>query len=110
MKQGEIWLANLDPIKGHEQSGKRPVLIVSGNALNDHMPILWVIPITSKVKNYKGHPILNPHKENGLKEISEVMIFQLKAISKDRLIKKMGIVAQETLNQCKMTINNLLDY
>ncbi len=78
--------------------------------MNKHKPILWVLPIASKVKNYKGHPILNPKKEYGIKEASEILVFQLKAIAKERLLKKIGVAPQQIIDECRNTINNLIDY
>ncbi len=48
------------PTKGSEQAGFRPVVIVSGNLLNTHLPVVITIPLTSKIKNYKGNPVLQP--------------------------------------------------
>ena len=47
MKRGEIWLAALDPAQGHEQKGRRPVLIVSADAFNKVTKVPIVLPITS---------------------------------------------------------------
>lgn len=47
MKRGEIWLVSLDPTSGHEQQGKRPVLIVSPDQFNDITGAPVVVPITS---------------------------------------------------------------
>src|SRR5664279_4956694 len=47
MKRGEIWLVDLDPTQGHEQEGRRPVLIVSPEAFNRVMKVPVVLPITS---------------------------------------------------------------
>ncbi|HCI6063044.1 TPA: type II toxin-antitoxin system PemK/MazF family toxin [Klebsiella variicola subsp. variicola] len=47
MDRGEIWLVSLDPIAGHEQSGKRPVLIVSKASFNKLTRLLVVVPVTS---------------------------------------------------------------
>jgi mRNA-degrading endonuclease toxin of MazEF toxin-antitoxin module len=47
MKRGEIWLVGLDPTTGHEQKGRRPVLIVSPNAFNNLTKVPVVVPITS---------------------------------------------------------------
>ena len=47
MDRREIWLVSLDPIAGHEQSGKRPVLIVSKASFNNHTRLPVVVPITS---------------------------------------------------------------
>jgi mRNA-degrading endonuclease toxin of MazEF toxin-antitoxin module len=47
MKRGEIWLVGLDPTMGHQQKGRRPVLIVSPEAFNRITKVLVVLPITS---------------------------------------------------------------
>ena len=47
MKRGEIWLVGLDPTQGHEQKGRRPVLIVSPDAFNRVTKVPVVLPITS---------------------------------------------------------------
>ena len=47
MKRGEIWLVGLDPTQGHEQRGRRPVLIVSPEAFNRLTKVPVVVPITS---------------------------------------------------------------
>ena len=47
MKRGEIWLVGLDPAAGHEQKGRRPVLIVSPEAFNGVTKVPVVLPITS---------------------------------------------------------------
>lgn len=47
MKRGEIWLVGLDPTQGHEQKGRRPVLIVSPDAFNHLTKVPVVLPITS---------------------------------------------------------------
>ena len=47
MKRGEIWVVSLDPTSGHEQRGRRPVLIVSPDAFNRVTKVPVVLPITS---------------------------------------------------------------
>ena len=110
MKQGEIWNANLNPAKGSEQAGFRPIVIVSGNLLNEHLPIAIVIPLTTKIKNYKGNPVLKPSRTNGLKAESEMLVFHIRSVSKDRLIKKMGVIKPEELSYAIKTLNDILKY
>ena len=52
MLQKDIYWANLDPIKGKEQKGKRPVVIISGNTMNKNLGIFIICPISSKIKDY----------------------------------------------------------
>ena len=57
MRQGEIWFANLDPVKGSEQSGMRPVVIISGNTLNDAASYRYRCPrhVKDKIVSYLRH-------------------------------------------------------
>ena len=110
MKQAEIWYADLNPTKGSEQAGLRPVVVVSGNLLNEHLTVVIVIPLTTKIKNYKGNPVLMPTKLNGLKSESEMLVFHVRSVSKDRLVKKIGSIEKEELNRTIKTLNDILKY
>jgi mRNA interferase MazF len=110
MKQGEIWYADLNPSKGREQAGLRPVLIISGNLLNEHLSIVIVMPLTTKIKNYKGNPILTPSKINGLKVESEVLVFHVRSVSKERLVRRIGKIAENELEAAIKTLNDILNY
>jgi mRNA interferase MazF len=97
MRQGEIWLASLNPAKGSEQAGKRPVVIISGDTLNDALPIVIVIPITARMKSYPACVPLKAQSVNGLKHNSEAITFQVRAITKQRLTKCLGRVSASEL-------------
>ncbi len=97
MRQGEVWFANLNPAKGSGQSGRRPVVIISGNTLNETLPIVIVVPITSKVKSYPTCVLLRPGRANGLKQESEVIPFQVRTITKKRLTKRIGRITPDEL-------------
>lgn len=86
------------------------MLVISGNMLNQHLPIAIVAPLTTKIKNYKGNPVLTPDKVNGLKHKSEVLVFHVRSISKDRLQKKIGQVDKSTMAYAIKTLNDLLTY
>lgn len=110
MKQGEIWMVNLDPSMGSEQAGFRPVVILSGDLLNTYLKVVIVAPLTTKVKGYKGNPILEPTKENGLKSKSEILIFHIRSVSKERLVSKVGSVDESVVQQSVKTLNDILRY
>ncbi len=110
MKQGEIWQANLNPSQGSEQAGFRPVVILSGNLLNSHLPVVITAPLTTKIKGYKGNPVLKPSKINGLKSESELLVFHIRSVSKDMLIKKLGNISSDELSMAVKTLNDLLKY
>jgi len=110
MKQGEIWKVYFDPIKGSEQGGNRPAVIVSGNTLNKHLNIVIVCPLTTSIKNYEGNPILKPNIENGLKMPSEIIVFHIRSLSKERFKKKLGIISKEELKTIKNTLDDIIRY
>ncbi len=110
MKQGEIWYANLNPTKGSEQAGMRPVVVLSGDLLNEYLNVVIVAPLTTKIKKYKGNPILHPTRSNGLKNESEVLVFHIRSISKNRLVKKLGKIERSVLDLAVKTLNDILRY
>jgi mRNA interferase MazF len=110
VKQGEIWYSNLNPTRGSEQSGMRPVVIVSGDLLNTHLNVVICVPLTRKGKNYKGNPILKPGKRNGLTTESEMLMFHVRSVSKERLVRKIGTVEKTEIQLAIKTINDLLKY
>src|SRR5205823_12239568 len=86
--RGEIWLADLGIGRGHEQSGQRPVLVVSDDAFNSGLAgLVMIVPLTSKVKKSKNIPahILVDPPEGGVKTPSVLLCDQLRTLSKDRL-------------------------
>jgi mRNA interferase MazF len=110
VKQCEIWHADLNPVKGSEQKGHRPVVIISGDVLNKYLKIVITCPLTTKIKGYKGNIILEPNKSNGLSKTSEVMIFHIRSISKERLIKKTGNITSKELELIKQGLGDMLRY
>lgn len=110
MIQGEIWNVNLDPVKGTEQSGFRPVVILSGNLMNTYLNVIICCPLTTKIKNYKGNVVLEPDKENNLKKTSEVLIFYIRSISKERFIKRIGKIKNSEVQELKNNLNDILRY
>jgi mRNA interferase MazF len=110
MKQCEIWYADLNPVKGSEQKGFRSVVIISGNLLNKYLQIVIACPLTTKIKGYKGNIILEPNNQNGLSEKSEVMIFHIRSISKERLVKKIGFITSKQLLEIKQGLRDVLRY
>ncbi|PZX59591.1 mRNA interferase MazF [Algoriphagus ratkowskyi] len=107
MRQGDIWMFDLNPVIGSEQSGRRPVVILSGNLMNKFLQVVITAPLTSKIKNYQGNPILEPAHKNGLKVESELMVFHIRSISKDRLIEKIGEISPEQLKQALATLTDI---
>ncbi len=106
--QGGIYIVDLNPSKGHEQKGTRPVVIISGNAFHAS-GVCWVCPLTTKIKNYFGDVVCIPNNENNLSEKSEVLLGQIRTIDQSRLEKKIGQVSSRELKILLDNINLLTD-
>ena len=100
-------MSDLNPVVGSEQSGRRSVVILSGNLMNKFLKVVITAPLTSKIKNYQGNPILEPSSRNGLKVVSELMVFHIRSISKDRLIEKVGDIREEELKEALATLKDI---
>lgn len=62
-KQGDIVYVDLDPTKGHEQRGTRPAIVISNNVFNEHTKMVVLCPITSNIKDFPTHYILEDSKK-----------------------------------------------
>ncbi len=110
MRQGEIWFANLNPTKGSEQSGFRPLVIISGNMLNEHLKVVITCPLTTKIKDYKGNVVLQPNELNKLIQPSEILTFHIRSVSKERLVRKIGSISADELAVIKQGLDDILRY
>ncbi len=107
-QRGEVWLVDLNPVKGHEQSGKRPALIVSVDIFNQGpADLVVVIPITTKNKGIPLHVRINPPR-GGLHEISYAKCEDIRSISKERLLERYGSVPVKIIAEIEDRIRILL--
>jgi len=111
MKQSEIWLIDLDPTKGAEIQKKRPAIIVNDDRLGK-LPLKVIVPITDWKDRYEIAPWMvkiEPNTTNGLSKISAVDCFQIRSVSQERLLKKLGKIDENTLSEIKEAILKVLD-
>lgn len=99
-----------DPVKGSEQGGRRPAVIISGNLMNQYLHVVIVCPLTTSVKNYKGNVVLAPDAANNLHKPSEILTFHVRSVAKDRLKNKIGRISALELAQVKQGLEDLLRY
>lgn len=112
MRRGEIWYVDLGIPSGgvgHEQAGDRPALLV----LNDApvSPLIMAIPITGQTsaKKFPHTILINPSKQNGLSNPSVILVFQLRALDKKRLRRKLGVLECGYQEKVDIELSILLD-
>ena len=92
-----IYLVNLDPVMGSEQSKTRPVLIISDDDINAILPVINCLPITSYKQGRKIYPneVFLEKVQSHLDKDSIVLCYQIRTIDKKRLIKKIGEIKED---------------
>lgn len=92
MRRGEVWLINLDPTIGAELKKTRPAVIVNDNAVG-LLPLKVIVPLTTWKEHYRQAPWLvriEPHPDNGLDRPSAADAFQVRSLSQERLVRRLG--------------------
>jgi mRNA interferase MazF len=105
--RGEIRWADLSPAMGHEQSGKRPVLILSENIFNERSGTVIAVALTSQPPS-AGFPLTFPLKSEKLPKQSWVKISQIRTLSTQRIGALLGVATPEELLQIIEGLNEIL--
>lgn len=107
-RRGEIWVGSLDPVIGREQSGRRPLLVVSDDLFNRSAAELAVIvPLTTKEKGVPFHVAIDA-PEGGLRERSFIKCEDVRSLSTRRLSERWGEVSEDTMIQVEDSLRRLL--
>lgn len=105
IKRGELVLVNLEPVKGSEQGGVRPCLVIQNDYGNKHSPLTIIAPLTSKIFTMEFPTNVFVSKENsGLDKDSTILLNQIKTIDKRRIIKKIGSLDIYLMNKVELAI------
>jgi mRNA interferase MazF len=94
--RGEIRWADLNPIRGREQAGLRPVLILSHDVFNERSGTVIAVALTSQAQR-AGFPLTHELTSPKLAKRSWAKISQIRTLSVERLGKKLGRVTPEEL-------------
>ena len=90
-QRDEVWLVALDPSRGHEIQKTRPCLIISPDEMNRHLRTIIIAPMTTAGRSY---PTRVGVKFQG--KAGQVALDQLRAVDRERLVRKLGRVAPAT--------------
>ena len=109
--RGDVYLAKLDRSQGSEQSGNRPVIIVSRDAINQNSPVVIVVPVTdaqNKKRIYPSQTVLKAG-DGGLRIDSIVLGEQVRAITVTRLSTRLGHLAPKSIASINAALKIALD-
>lgn len=105
--RGDVVWADLDPTKGQEQSGKRPVLILSHDVFNERSGTVIAVALTSQPQK-AGFPLTVELEDPWLPKKSWVKVSQVRTLSTQRLSTKLGRVSHEVVNEIVDGLNEII--
>ena len=107
--RGEVWLADLNPTRGHAQAGRRPVLVVSEDLFNrGPAGLAIVLPMTSTVRDVpRLHVPISP-PEGGVKSRAAILCEAVRSVSVERLVARWGAVDRQTMSAVEDRLRILL--
>ena len=105
--RGEIRWADLNPVRGREQAGLRPVLVLSHDVFNERSGTVIAVAITSQTQA-AGPPLTLEPKSGNLPKRSWVKISQIRTLSDERIGKKIGRISPEELDQVNEFLNEII--
>jgi mRNA interferase MazF len=103
--RGDIYWADLEPVRGREQAGRRPVLVLSGELFNERSGTVIAMAVTSQPQS-SGFPLTYPLPDPLLPKPSWVKISQIRTLSTERLGKRLGRLPEAELDR---VVEGLLD-
>lgn len=111
MRRGELYICDLNPVVGHEQGGRRPVLVMSGPAFG-HIPGLFLgLPLTTTDRGLIHHVPVPADKMTGLRTASFVMTEQIRVLSTRRLVgQSIGVVPRDTFARVEYALKVFLEF
>ena len=109
IKRGDIFLVDLNPVVGAEQTGIRPALVIQIDKANAASPHTVIIPFTTRIREVKlpSH-VRIPAGVGGLAEESILLSEQIRVIDKRRLVRKIGSIGEEYLREVGIAIKVIL--
>ncbi|MEX1256408.1 MAG: type II toxin-antitoxin system PemK/MazF family toxin [Gemmatimonadota bacterium] len=105
--RGEIRWADLNPTRGHEQSGHRPVLILSHDVFNERSGTVIAVALTSQQPR-AGFPLTLESKADGLPKESWIKISQIRTLAAERIGRRIARVSDEEVARVIEGLNEIL--
>lgn len=105
--RGDVFWANLSPARGHEQAGRRPVVVLSNNVFNERSGTVIAMAITSRPQK-AGYPLTHFLRSGDLPKKSWVKISQVRTLSVLRLDNKIGQIEAEELERLIVGLHEIV--
>lgn len=105
--RGDIRWADLNPVRGHEQAGMRPVLVLSHDVFNERSGTIIAVALTSQQPR-AGYPLTLESKATGLTKRSWIKISQIRTLAAERIGRRIAQAAPEELAKVLEGLNEII--
>jgi mRNA interferase MazF len=109
MRRGELYLADLDPIRGSEANKARPIVVVSHDALNKVVSqrgrgVITVVPLSGNVSRVFSFQVFLSAEVTGLSHDSKAQAEQIRALAFERFLEPLGVLPERYLRQLEAAL------
>jgi mRNA interferase MazF len=107
---GDIHWVELPPTTGHEQSGRRPAIVIQDEAYAGMLPVVLTVPPTTATSTlrFPGTLLIPPSEENGLQYPSVALVFQMRAVDRRRIGSRLSAVSAEVVTGIFEAVDQLM--
>ncbi|MBI4686280.1 MAG: type II toxin-antitoxin system PemK/MazF family toxin [Nitrospirae bacterium] len=103
IRQYEVCLINLDPTIGHEIQKTRPCVVISPDEMNESIQTIIIAPMTTKSHDYPSRVKTKFQAKTGW-----IVLDQIRTVDRRRLVKKLGKISEDTIENVKAVLKQIL--
>ncbi len=108
MRRGEVYWVNLDPVLGSEVGKRRPAVVLQNDLANRTSPTVTMVPLSARSGRVYPFQVLIPAGEAGLAKDSKALCEQIRTVSRERLLERLGSLSETRLRQIREALDRHL--
>lgn len=108
IRRGDVFLVNLNPVVGSEVGKTRPAIVVQNDLANRSSPTITIIPVSSSTERVFPFQVQLSAGEGGLSQESKALCEQIRTVSRERLLERLGRLSQERLDDIRAALDRHL--
>ena len=110
VRRGDVILVNLDPTVGVEIKKTRPAVVVSNDSINQYSQLVVVVPVTKNTARISPSHVVIPKGVSRLTFTSKVVTEQIKAVDKQRIVRRLGSLSAALIAHVERALKNTLAF
>lgn len=108
LQRGDVFLVSLDPVVGSEVGKTRPAVVIQNDLANRSSQTVTIMPVSSSIERVFPFQVRIPAGEGGLTRESKVLCEQIRTVSRQRLLQRLGQLSEERLREIRTALDRHL--